>query len=52
LTVIRICADRGSSEAQLRYVLAILQGEGGWIDLRSAAHDFKLSADQGNSNGQ
>jgi TPR repeat protein len=45
-------ADHGRAEAQMRYGLVMLRCEDGSVDLISAAHYFKLSADQGNADGQ
>jgi TPR repeat protein len=45
-------ADQGNAIGQFNYGMCLHDGDGVRIDLRGAAHYFKLSADQGDAGGQ
>jgi TPR repeat protein len=51
-TILRQYTDQGDTIAQYHYDLCLQNGKGVSIDLRSAAHYFKLSADQGKVDDQ
>jgi TPR repeat protein len=52
LEIIRFLADQGNADGQCGYGVCLRDGKGISTDMKSAAHYFKLSADQGNAVGQ
>jgi TPR repeat protein len=48
----KLSSDQGLAVLQLLYALCLRDGHGVPIDLKSAAHYFKHSGDQGNASGQ